>query len=62
MAGETKAEVYEDLGDDGENCWFVKYRIEGGHEQTMVLDAETLDDALFEAASITGLPQESIEH
>lgn len=45
-----KIQVYED------GLWFMKY---GG--QVMSLDAETADDAVFEAASYHDVPESEIE-
>jgi hypothetical protein len=48
--------VYEEDG------WFVSYTGTHGKKNTMKLDAETLGDAKFEAASLLEIPEDQIEN
>ncbi len=43
--------------DDG---WHAEYSVIQGRISRMQLDAETLDDAKFEASGITDIPEEQI--
>ena len=49
-------EVYEEDG------WFVKYTGTHGKKNVMKLDALTLSDAKFEAASLLDVPEAEIEN
>ena len=48
------AKVWEDDG------WHVEYCVIQGRVNRMQLDAETLDDAILEASSLTEIPEEEI--
>jgi hypothetical protein len=48
--------VYEEDG------WFVSYTGTHGKTNRMKLDAETLSDAKFEAASLLDIPQDQVEN
>ena len=48
------AKVWEDDG------WQVEYSVIEGRVSRMDLDAETLDDAIFEASNLTEIAQEEI--
>jgi hypothetical protein len=48
------AKVWEDDG------WYVEYSVIQGRVNRMNLEAETLDDAICEASSLTEIPQEEI--
>lgn len=52
----SNVEVYEEDG------WYVKYTGTHGKKNTMKLDAETLDDAKFEASSLLDIPEDQIEN
>jgi hypothetical protein len=45
------------LEDDG---WYVEYCVVEGRVNRMNLEAETLDDAIYEASSLTEIPEEEI--
>jgi hypothetical protein len=48
------AKVWEDDG------WHIEYSVIQGRISRMQLDAETLDDAISEASSITEIPEAEI--
>ena len=50
------AKVYESDG-----VWYVQYAVRKGLYQITSLDAETLDDAKYEASNLTDIPVEDIE-
>lgn len=45
-----------------EEGWFVSYTGTHGRKNRMKLDAETLEDAKFEAASLLDVPEDQIEN
>lgn len=52
----SDVEVYEEDG------WYVKYTGTHGRKNVMKLDAETLNDAKFEASSLLDVPESKIQN